>query len=382
MLETVREYAHELLVAAGEADAARQRHFAHFLSLGTESGEPWRSTAAWPPSSRRQAHEFVDELEADYGNVRAALEWAVVADPCAGLRLLSGMLDLFFVLGQADGRRLAEVVLERCPVRDRDRVVVQVSAGALAWWTGDPQAARRLLGEARPLSAELGERALEGWAWIFEGLVEVWGGSAQRARRNFEEGRRLHHELGVRAGEARSTAAIGLTFMLDGDTARAEELVEEALELAVAGDDGFGQGQAHTYLGMIAQSRGDEGAATSHYRSAVACLRPYRDATLIPASLVGQALVLARRDPAGALRVAAAASALRARVGGEFPPLVRAHVDEVRRIGEAALGAKAGRVWKEALHLALDDAFDLAFGTGRTPLVSPDGLSEREREHR
>ena len=243
---------------------------------------------------------------ADYGNVRAAVEWAAIADPCAGLRLLAAMMDLFLVLGQADGRSLAEVVLERCPARDVDRVNVQISAGALAWWTGDPQAARRMLAEARQLSAELGEQALEGWAWIFEGLVEMFGDSPERARRNFEEGRRLCHELGVRAGEARASAAIGLTFMLENDSARAQKLVEEALELAVAVDDGFGQGQCHTYLGMIAQSRADERAATSHYRSAVACLRPYRDVTLLPTSLVGQALVLARRDPATTLRVAAA----------------------------------------------------------------------------
>ena len=382
MLETVREYAHELLVAAGELDVARQRHFRHFLSLGNEireSSETEGAYSVWPPRSTG-AHEFVDELEADYGNVRAALEWAVVADPCAGLRLLAAMMELFLVLGQADGRRLAEVVLERCPARDVDRVSVLISAGALAWWTGDPQAARRILAEARQLSAELGERALEGWAWIFEGLVEMFGGSPERARRNFEEGRRLCHELGVRAGEARASAAIGLTFMLDNDSARAQKLVEEALELAVAVDDGFGQGQCHTYLGMIAQSRADDRAATSHYRSAVACLRPYRDVTLLPTSLVGQALVLVRRDPATALRVAAGASAVRSRVGGEFPPLVRARVDEVRRVAEAALGVDAGRVWKEGLHLGLDDAIALAFGAPRARPVSADGLSERERE--
>ena len=322
----------------------------------------------------------MDELEADYGNVRAALEWAAVADPCAALRLLAGMMDLFLVLGQADGRRLAEAVLERCPARDLDRVNVQISAGALAWWTGDPQTARRMLAEARQLSGELGEGSLEAWAWIFEGLVEVFGGSAERARRNFEEGRRLCHELGVPAGEARASAAIGLTFMLEDDSARAQKLVEEALELAVAADDGFGQGQCHTYLGMIAQSRAEERAATSHYRTAVACLRPYRDVTLLPTSLVGQALVLARRDPAAALRVVAAASAVRARVGGEFPPLVRARVDEVRRVGEAAVGAEAGRLWKEGLHLSIDDAIALAFGAPRRRPTPADGLSERERE--
>ena len=131
---------------------------------------------------------------------------------------------------------------------------------------------------------------------------------------------------------------------------------------------------------MITQAGADERAATSHYRSAVACLRAYRDVTLLPISLVGQALVLVRRDPATALRVAAAATAVRARVGGEFPPLARARVDEVRRLGEAALASEAARVWKDGLHLGLDDAIALAFGTARPRPVSPDGLSERERE--
>jgi non-specific serine/threonine protein kinase len=230
------------------------------------------------------------------------------------------------------------------------------------------------------IAADAGEPALEGWAWIFEGLVEMFGGSAERASRNFEEGQRLHRELGVRVGEARAAAAIGLTFMLAKDAARAQTLVQDALELAVAVDDSFGQGQCHTYLGLIAESRGDPRAATSHYRSAVACLRPFRDVTLLPTALVGQAHVLAQRDPATALRVAAAASAARARVGGEFPPLVQAYVDEVRRHGEAAPGVEEGRVWKEGLHLDLDDAIALAFGAPRPRSVSVDGLSERERE--
>jgi predicted ATPase/DNA-binding CsgD family transcriptional regulator len=368
-LEMVREYAHELLVSSGELDAARERHFRHFLSLGQETQELWPS---------RRAPEFVRDLEADYANVRTALEWGAKADACAGMRLLSGVLDLFQALGQADGRRLAQLLLERCRVRDGNRVYVQISAGALAWWTGDHDAARRSLAEARRLSAELGEQALEGWAWIFEGLVEVFGGSVGLAREHFEKGRRLHHDLGV--SEARSTAALGLTFMLENDSHRARKLVEEGLAMAVSADDRFAQGQSHTYLGMIAQSMADERGATSHYESAVKCLRPFHDVTLISMALVGQAGVLARRDVATALKVASAASGLRVRVGGEFPPLVRVRVDEVRAIGERALGSEAGRAWKEGLHLGVDDAIALAFGAHRPRATSAEGLSVRERE--
>jgi DNA-binding NarL/FixJ family response regulator len=97
-------------------------------------------------------------------------------------------------------------------------------------------------------------------------------------------------------------------------------------------------------------------------------------------ALIGQAGVLARRDPATGLRVAAAASAVRARVGGEFQPRVRARVDAVRSVTEAALGAEAGRMWNEGLHLTVDDAIALAFGATRPRTTSADGLSVRERE--
>ena len=256
---------------------------------------------------------------------------------------------------------------------------IQISAGALAFWTGDFDGATKTLAEARRVATELGERVLEGWCRVFEGLVELFAGSAQRAREHFEEGRRLHHEFGVQAGEARATAGIGLTFMLEKDRPRAQKLVEEGLALALAADDRFGQGQAHTYLGMITEAT-DEGTATSHYRSAVECLRPYRDASLLPISLIGQAGVLARRDPATALTVAAAASAVRALVGGQFPPVVQARVDEVRSMAEAALGTEVGRVWKDGLRLSMDDAIALAFGASRPRATSPDGLSVRERE--
>jgi predicted ATPase len=152
LLETVREYAHELLVEADELDVARERHLRHFSALGDVAREEWLSTGA---------QRFVNELEEDYENVRAALEWAAACDPCSAMRLLSGTRDLFFRFGQADGVRLAQLLLERCPVRDRHRAEVQISAGQLAVSMGDRATARSVLAEARELRAELGEPVLE-----------------------------------------------------------------------------------------------------------------------------------------------------------------------------------------------------------------------------
>jgi len=68
MLETMRQYAHEKLVDAGESDALRDRHLEYFLQLA--------ETAA-PHLIRPEQLEWLARLNADYENLRAALEWAL-----------------------------------------------------------------------------------------------------------------------------------------------------------------------------------------------------------------------------------------------------------------------------------------------------------------
>jgi non-specific serine/threonine protein kinase len=372
LLETVREYAAELLVDAGGVEPARERHFRHFSALAAIAREEWLTTGA---------QRFVNELDDDYENIRAALLWAASADPCSGMAALAGTRDLFFRFGQADGLELARLLLERCPARDRHRVEAQISAGQLAISMGDSETARSVLAEARQLGTELNEPVLEAWTLFFQGLTETLSGAFGPAREHLQTGRALHHELGIRIGEARSIAVLGMTFLMANENARARELLESALSIYEAEHDQWGQGQCHTFLGVIAEEgAADPRAATSHYRKAVDFLRPSRDATLLPVALICQAGMLGRRDPAGALKVVAAASAMRARVGGEFAPFYRARLERIRAGGEAAVGGDAERLWAEGARLGMDEAVGLAFGTSTPRLASPAGLSAREVE--
>jgi predicted ATPase/DNA-binding CsgD family transcriptional regulator len=372
LLETVREYAHELLVAAGELDAARGRHLRHFAVLdgGAELGWPsWRAEA------------LLDDREGDYENVRAALEWAAESDPCAGARLFAATRDLFILLGQADGRRIAQLLLERCPMRDRSRVEVLITAGLLSMLTGHVQAAKPLLSEARELGAGLPEPQLEGYAAFFHGLTDTLDVAVEPARVHLEAARALHHATHNPRGEASATAALGLTYTMAGDAAHAKELLEEALAVQTAEGYAWGQGQAHLYLGATIDASGDDPqAAASHYRQAVDCFRPYRDSTLLPYALIGQAGVTAARDPARALRVVAAAWAIRVRVGGTFPRFFRSHMERVKATCEATLGADAERIRADGSRLGVDDAIALAFETSRPRALAPAGLSARELE--
>src|SRR5207249_3108278 len=67
ILETLREFGHEALMARGELEPTRRRHAEYFLILA-QAAEPKLQSAgqvAW-----------LDRLEQEHDNLRAALDWA------------------------------------------------------------------------------------------------------------------------------------------------------------------------------------------------------------------------------------------------------------------------------------------------------------------
>jgi predicted ATPase/DNA-binding NarL/FixJ family response regulator len=368
LLETVRECAMEHLLDEDDADDARTRHLQHFSTVGIPVELGWMSA---------RARAFLQERAADYGNVRAAIEWAAVSDPCAGMRLLAETKDLFFMMGQADGSRLAELVLKGCPERNRYRVEVKIVAGHFAFQLGDIATSTRHTTEAVDMSTEVGDPAVEGSAHWFMGLHQMFAGAPDEARGHFTAARNLHRDVGDRLWDARTTAALGLTYLMGRELDRARELLEEALEIGVAAGDRWSQGQANLYLGILAESSADR-RASSFFREAVECMRPYDDATLLPVALIGLAGTMTDRDPATALKVIAAGWALRAQNGGEFPPFFRAFAERIRTTADRSITTESERLWKEGLRLGVDDAIALVYGTRRPRATRSLGLSDRE----
>jgi DNA-binding CsgD family transcriptional regulator len=369
LLDTLREYAWEQLASANEVAAARARHLQYFSTIGIPAEDGWMSAGVV---------SWLEERAADYGNVRAAVEWAAASEPCVAMRLLVETKDLFFMLGQADGRRLAELVLQRCPERNRYRADVTIAAGHYAFLLGDVPAAVGLMTEAAEMSVELGERAVEGTARWFLGLHQTFAGAPDQGRGHLATARAIQQETGDLLGEAHSTAALGLTFLMEDEPAHARELLDAALVIGLAADDRWSQGQANLYLGILAESSADSQAASSFFREAVGCFQPYRDSTLLPVALVGQASVIVPRDPGTALQVVAAAWALRARNGGQFAPFFRAFAERIRAAAAEGAGDDSDRLWKDGSRLTVDDAIALAFGTTRPRTSHALGVSERE----
>src|SRR5207237_867951 len=70
-LETIRQYALDRLLESREAAAARQKHLAYFLGLAEQ---------AEPHLRGRDQVRWLDRLEAEHDNLRAALEWSQTAE--------------------------------------------------------------------------------------------------------------------------------------------------------------------------------------------------------------------------------------------------------------------------------------------------------------
>ncbi len=165
MLEPVRQYALERLQEGDEEEQTRTRHAAFFLALA-ERAEP----ELWKPNQL----EWLDRLEIDHDNLRAALSWTVEqGHEEAGLRLSVALRRFWSVRGYLEeGRRWLETALSTCSSLESSiRARTLHGIGSLALEQGDRRLADRVLQESLALRRALGDKG--GMAASLQGLAEV-----------------------------------------------------------------------------------------------------------------------------------------------------------------------------------------------------------------
>jgi predicted ATPase/transcriptional regulator with XRE-family HTH domain len=105
LLETIREYALERLEASGDSLAVRRSHAETFLQLAEN---------AVPHLRRTEQVVWLQRLEADHDNLRAALAWCVgdEGEPLLGMRLVKALSWFWFVHNYySEGSRWVDAVL-------------------------------------------------------------------------------------------------------------------------------------------------------------------------------------------------------------------------------------------------------------------------------
>ncbi|HET8628055.1 MAG TPA: LuxR C-terminal-related transcriptional regulator, partial [Thermomicrobiales bacterium] len=377
MLETIREYGWDSLVTCGEDATLRDAHAAWCLALAEE---------AWRHFFSANEPAWMDRLEADYGNLQAALDWlAERGRAAAGLRLAGALGWFWHSRGPvAEGRRWLDQLLARADgVAPAVRAQALTAAGLLAWSQYDYAPAEASLREAQAIwrTLEDGNGLLR--ALIFETMI-AWGrGDLVRRVALSEEAVTLARTLGDPVWIAQAAVNLGHTRSLQGDAAGAVPLLDEGIALHRTVGYERGIGWALEIRGNVALLQGDAALAEHRYREGLALAWRHGGIASAAHSLPRlAAAVAAGGRPAEAARLLGATAAMREALGGT--PAGPLDVDYTRAVEtvRAVLDAEEfSSAWLAGKRLTPAQA--VAEASAASPPRLPaagEGLSPREVE--
>jgi predicted ATPase/DNA-binding SARP family transcriptional activator len=250
MLETIREYAAERLLASGDRDAVWARHAEYFLALA-ERVEPAL------PSSRR---EVLDRLELDHDNIRAAIAYLTsIGEHERVLRLAGSIWRFWYLRGHLrEGRLRVETALEHGAARTLARAKALNGAAAMAVNAGDIATARVRAEEALVLHRSLGDDVGAAYSGFMLANALVAQQELDRARELYEESIAVFGSHGEDAWSLLASRHLAYLYDQIGNRAQAHALHAQNLQQARAsGNDRF----IATSLSALADHALDEGRA-------------------------------------------------------------------------------------------------------------------------
>ena len=285
MLETIREYARELLQADGAWAEVAAAHARAFLDLAAQTA----LELAGPGQ-----HAWLAYLETEHDNLRAALGWELgggVAE--RALRLSAALWPFWRTRGHlSEGRRWLEAALAAAPASDSAaRAQALNGAGWIAGTQGDFGAAETHLNASLRLYRELNDKT--GIAGVLTDLewVASYQGDGTRAAALGTESLALWRELGDSHGIARALNRLAFEAEQHGSTAQAADYYAESL--ALSRRSGNTRSIAYTLngIGEGARSRGEYGRALACYRESQQLFTTLGDSWGIALALHNQAQI-------------------------------------------------------------------------------------------
>ncbi|HVJ56167.1 MAG TPA: tetratricopeptide repeat protein [Aliidongia sp.] len=305
LLETLRFYAAERLLASGETDAIGERHARHFVDI-FDRADIARETM---PDA-----EWTALYRPEIDNLRAALDWALAEPGRRQIAIaLAGATGRFLHLLSfiAESRRYLDRVI---PLIDQDTppaIAARLLArGHYLWWNSDNRRALEYGERSAALYRALGDRSRMGvmLAAIAGGLGRV--GRYAEARAAYDEALEILSSRDFDKTRAEAMNSLGLAAMYMNDIAEARRLMANAIEIAKK----FKYIHEATYCMNLAElefSAGDIERAIQCGRETLDCARSTpRHPYLGPALLNLASYLLVFKNPAEARPFAEEAFAL------------------------------------------------------------------------
>jgi predicted ATPase len=270
MLSTLREYALERLVDSGTESATRRAHAAYYLVLAEEGAED----AVTHP-------EWLDRLELEHDNLRAALDWLIATrDTEWGLRLGVALFHFWEMREHlAEGRDyfirlLASQDSERFP---KLRARLLFAAAVLAGEQGDLEAAHRLGEQSLESCLQVDDKRGVAVALNLLAVNARDRGEPHSATELFERCVDIWRDLGDSTATARAISNLATVLKVQGDTAGASRLYDECLTLFRSAGDGVGVAWTLGCKSNVAREEGDFGSARSYCKDSLAAFRQLKD---------------------------------------------------------------------------------------------------------
>jgi predicted ATPase/class 3 adenylate cyclase len=302
MTETIAEFASEMLEARGELETIRERHARAFLDLAERAA---------PNLSGADQRTWLDRLERDHDNLRAALDWSINRPaPDIAARLAFALWRFWQQRGYLNEARVRFETMAAMGWDLEPTVAARLAEGfgGVAYWQADHPTAtqqysraleiwRRLgdkreianalyndayadilpfmglagaelpkvttetgtakLKEALALYREVGDKAGEGNVLWGLGSYHYFARAGSEAERWYLDSLALHRESGQRTMEAWSLHMLALVTMAAEDASRSLTYAQHALRHFRDGGDVAGITLVLDDLASIAVTQGD-----------------------------------------------------------------------------------------------------------------------------
>lgn len=363
MLQTVRDYASEQLAGSEDADRTYRAHARFFLHLIGAAHDGLRSP---------HQVEWMARLEADNGNLRAALRWCLDRGQIEEVAQAGWTLWLFWWINGhlGEGRQLMKEALEAGELEPIPRATATAVQGVMAFWQTDYAAGVPLLTEALEIARDHGFVPGLALCQLPLGFVEAAAGEGEQARARYEESVAAFKEMGDDWGTAISLNAYAW-MCLGAGIDPGEGLYKEAVDRSEKLGTQFEHGMALRNHGSYRARLGDLSQGKDLLARALRLLWHGMDgirkggATRVRGgstyALDGLAEIATDEgDLPLATRLFAATHGIREATGSAIMPMFAARFDEfVQRLREE-LGSDFHQLWQEGHGLGIDAAAKLA----------------------
>lgn len=282
LLETIRQYSRERLIEANEITQARVRHAEYYSRMVSETREHLIVEGDL---------EWLDLLDTDYSNIRAALEWNLEHQPFAALKLLQG-IQQYFVLrsmikeGLSWSEQVFRVVLKQLPTLDGEQLNEQRARLAIVrgWQTmlstmqGGNQKWVLIAEEAVDLARQSQDENALCICLGIAGFVSIYVNELEQAGQYARESRAICTRVSNREGIGFSLRVLAMVAMyVDKDLAEENIYLEELRQWYQTFPQQWLKGSFMLGQGQIALRQGQYSAAISYYEESIDIYEAYGD---------------------------------------------------------------------------------------------------------